>query len=440
MKGSKSKKALIVLMAVIMVLAFGIQCYATEGTDGEEGTQTAGSKVTIERKIETTNGSVSFILTGVNFEEGKEYEYTLSKTKGVPENARFIGISMDYNKKQVMITVTDESYFTTDKEKEFLIRKTNTAYLFVREKGTENYILEKEMLNLELPLDSVTSVKVADNSDYSHSLGVMEDEASRYDGGLFIGKDEENLLYNFSRKDVSYVFKKIDDTKIITEYSEDKNSEKILSSIKSKDIPDKGWKSLDDTYYIFRNDFWGFDRANIYKRSLPTDKGLYVLYLKFYKDGNKVVYAAPYVYDNLGANSDPGTETELTATVSYNPTETTTGTVTATIKTNKKVNKVEGWNISDDGKTLTKTYSKNQTETVTLEDEDGKKKNVDVKVSNITIKIAEDDGKDEGKDETVAPGKKLPQTGESYVVLAVAGVVVLAGVVGVVRYRKYKGI
>lgn len=255
-----------------------------------------------------------------------------------------------------------------------------------------------------------------------------------FDGGLFIGKDEENLLYNFRREDVSYVFKKIDDTKIIAEYSEDKNSEKILSSIQSKDIPDKGWKSLDDTYYIFRNDFWGYDRANIYKRSLPTEKGLYVLYLKFYKDGNKVVYATPYVYDNLGANSD--SVTELTATVSYNPTETTTGTVTAIIKTNKKVNKVEGWTISDDGKTLTKTYSKNQTDTVTLEDEDGKKKNVEVQVSNITTKIAEDDG----KDETVTPATKIPQTGEKYGIFIVAGTVVLVGAIGVIRYRKYKGL
>ena len=434
MKGNKSKKALIVLMAVIMVLAFGIQCYATEGTDGEEGTQTAGSKVTIERKIETTNGSVSFILTGVNFEEGKEYEYTLSKTRGVPENARFIGISMDYSKKQVMITVTDESYFTTDKEKEYLIRKTNTAYLFVREKGTEKYILEKEMLNLELPLNSVTSVDVINNT------GNVNDK------GLFIGVSGSKVLYDFERENISYVFKKIDDTEIITKYQKDKNSESILSNMKQEDIPSNGWKVLDDNRSS-RTNAWNDEKSNIYKRSFPTDKGLYVLFLKFEKEGNKVVYAAPYVYDNLGsANSepgkepDPGTVTELTATVSYNPTETTTGTVTATIKTNKKVNKVEGWTISDDGKTLTKTYSKNQTETVTLEDEDGKKKNVEVKISNITIKIAEDDGKDEGKDETIAPGKKLPQTGESYVVLAVAGVVVLAVAIGVVRYRKYKGI
>lgn len=164
MKGNKSKKALIVLIAIIMVFVFGIQCFATEG---EEGTQTTGSKVKIHREVDGTNGSITFILTGVNFEEGKEYEYTLSKTEGVPESARFIGSAIDYSKKQVMITVTDESYFTTDKEKEYLIRKTNTAYLFVREKGTEKYILENEMLNLELPLYSVTSVKMTDNSDYS---------------------------------------------------------------------------------------------------------------------------------------------------------------------------------------------------------------------------------------------------------------------------------
>lgn len=426
MKGNKSKKALIVLIAVVMVFAFGIQCYATEGTNGEKGTQTTESKVSIEKKVEGTSGSISFVITGVDFEAGKNYEYTLSKTEGVPENAKFIDVSMDYSKKQVMITVTDDSYYTNDGERESLVRKVNTAYLFVREKETQKYILEKTKLDLTLPFKSVLSVHLCENS------------SGEYAGGIKIGTNSKYQLYNFELKDISYVFEKVTDNTVIDKYQKSKNSDEILDPLKNSDIPDSKWDKLTFPNY--------FADANIYGESMPKDNGLYILWLKLQKDGNKVVYGA-WIYDKLGAASsnpekepDSGTVTELTATVSYNPTETTTGTVTATIKTNKKVNKVEGWTISNDGKTLTKTYSKNQTETVTLKDEDGKTKNVEVKVSNITTKIAEDSGKDQGKDETVVPSKKLPQTGESYVVLAVAGVVVLAGVIGVIRYRKYKGI
>lgn len=120
----------------------------------------------------------------------------------------------------------------------------------------------------------------------------------------------------------------------------------------------------------------------------------------------------------------------MTTTVNYNPTESTT--VTATIKTNKKVNKVDGWTLSDDGRTLTKTYSSNITEELTLVDEDGLKKNVEVKVSNIINKTTEDT--------TVTQETKLPQTGVN---LTIVVVIAITGVIAVVIYNKnkeYKGI
>lgn len=96
---------------------------------------------------------------------------------------------------------------------------------------------------------------------------------------------------------------------------------------------------------------------------------------------------------------------ELTATVSYDPTTKTTGTVKATIKTNKKVNTVDGWTLSDDKMTLTKTYSKNATETVHLIDIDGMTKDVVVTISNITTPT----NNDKNDDTTIASGV-LPQT------------------------------
>lgn len=125
---------------------------------------------------------------------------------------------------------------------------------------------------------------------------------------------------------------------------------------------------------------------------------------------------------------------ELTATVSYDPTTETTGTVTATIKTNKKVNAVDGWTLSDDGMTLTKTYSTNSTETVHLVDVDNMTKDVEINISNITSST------NTNNDTTTAPITKLPQTGISCGIVVALAIGVVVGIILFFKYRKMKDI
>ena len=128
---------------------------------------------------------------------------------------------------------------------------------------------------------------------------------------------------------------------------------------------------------------------------------------------------------------------ELTATVSYDPTTNTTGNVVATIKTNKEVNKVDGWTLSDDGKTLTKTYSTNATETVHLVDLDGMTKDVEVKITNITSSTSKQDNE---KDNTTAEGT-LPQTGVNMTIsIAIIIAIILIAVALYKKYNSYKDI
>ena len=132
---------------------------------------------------------------------------------------------------------------------------------------------------------------------------------------------------------------------------------------------------------------------------------------------------------------------ELTATVSYDPTTETTGKVTATIKTNKKVNKVDGWNLSDDGKISTKVYSENKTEIVHLVDEDNMEKDVEIKISNIIAEESKDEIKEEPKedtkkqlDETTAK-ERLPQTGLG---IGLTVSIIAISLICVISYTKYK--
>lgn len=122
---------------------------------------------------------------------------------------------------------------------------------------------------------------------------------------------------------------------------------------------------------------------------------------------------------------------DLTATISYDPTTETTQTVQAIIKTNKKVNEVEGWTLSEDGKTLTKTYSTNVTETVHLVDLDNMTKDILVTINNI--KSVNSDNDNNKFDKTIATGK-LPQAG---VDITIIFVILLTVVICLITYKKY---
>ena len=76
-------------------------------------------------------------------------------------------------------------------------------------------------------------------------------------------------------------------------------------------------------------------------------------------------------------------KTELTAVVTYSITELTNQNVVATIKANKQLQAISGWTLLSDKQTMTKTYTGNKTETVTIKDLAGNTATVTVKIANI---------------------------------------------------------
>lgn len=72
-----------------------------------------------------------------------------------------------------------------------------------------------------------------------------------------------------------------------------------------------------------------------------------------------------------------------TANISYSTTTQTTEPVTVTIKANEKIVSTDGWQLSSDELTLTKTFTENTTETVTIRDLAGNYNTVSVIVANI---------------------------------------------------------
>ena len=74
------------------------------------------------------------------------------------------------------------------------------------------------------------------------------------------------------------------------------------------------------------------------------------------------------------------------AQVSYSTTELTNQDVVVTIKANEKIQKVDGWILSTDNLSLTKTYVANKTENVTIKDLAGNTTTVTINVANINKK------------------------------------------------------
>lgn len=69
--------------------------------------------------------------------------------------------------------------------------------------------------------------------------------------------------------------------------------------------------------------------------------------------------------------------------VKYSTKEETDNPVIVTLQANERVQKVEGWTLSEDQMKLTKTYEKNTTEKITIKDLSGNVTEVQVKIENI---------------------------------------------------------
>ena len=113
--------------------------------------------------------------------------------------------------------------------------------------------------------------------------------------------------------------------------------------------------------------------------------------------------------------------------VKYSTTKTTTENVTVEIVANEQITGIEGWSLSSDKTTLTKTYSQNKEEEVTIYDLAGNSRKVSIKVNNI-----------EKKDNTTAD-VSIPKTGKNVIIISLT-CVLLVGIVSYIKLRKFKGI
>ncbi len=108
------------------------------------------------------------------------------------------------------------------------------------------------------------------------------------------------------------------------------------------------------------------------------------------------VYAM-YHYDyRINAFSLTRDISKITYSLQKSDNEYTNKDVTLEITTNKKIYPIEGYLLSDDGKKLTKNFTKNDTETIVLKDNSGNKEEVICEINNIDKVLPQINGINDG--------------------------------------------
>ena len=164
---------------------------------------------------------------------------------------------------------------------------------------------------------------------------------------------------------------------------------------------------------------------------------------------------------NTNSSSSASGSTGVTAipTTTNNTTNTTTtannkSTVTVTVTANKEVQALQGWTLSANKKVLTKQYTANTTESITLTDTAGNKSDpIQIKVDLSLTNGGTNVDYTLGNSDTTKPSASvkytkttgtangnLPKTGVDYTALIIMAVCAISGVYAYLKIRDYNTI
>lgn len=403
------KKIKIILIIVIIMIGIGENVFA------ENNTYKIEKSITEYISWESNEGGdIVISISNINLNSTSTYKYKLKYNNLETGYYEITSANIENNVLQ----------FTLDKSKEDILKIlkiTDSAYLTVQElleDNTTRKIMENEKIDISLSLSK------------AYKIGHF---SSGYHG----------IAHTYGIEDIYYKYVKVENEEVIKKYLEyletyDQHDsqywgfyvDNLIDKINiSKEIPTTGWEKL----------------TKESTSTQPSEEGLYYIWIKAPKtEHNKELVGCVFSkrFKDIGVLKNQLKDVQeknktLIATVSYNPNTETTENVVATIKTNKKVNKVDGWILSEDGMSLTKTYYNNTTEKVHLIDVDNNETDVNITINNINKNNSNKNNNN--KDTTVATGR-LPQTGLDKVMVFGILAVIIVALVFFKRYYNYKDV
>ena len=224
------------------------------------------AEVTVEKIVTNTDGSIDYIIKGLTLEEGESYQWAIEKAQNATITNWYDVTAPEYSNGTIKISV-----LSTNANHLAILKATDTAYITIRKKDETTNVLSEQKVDLTLPLLKAYTVKNTGNT--LKSLTAFEITG----------------VYGIVGSNVSYKLEKISDANIVNNYIDNNHD---LSGLKLKGI--ESFPSLSDTSWksINRDPFGSYGITN---GNLPTEDGLYYIWLKNSSTGIKTVYGQAVV-------------------------------------------------------------------------------------------------------------------------------------------------
>ena len=428
---------------LILLFSFLMMATISNATDG----------VTVKREFVGSDATMNFEFSGLILnKDNKKYEWGFTELKNDEITKWYDLADFTNNKANVIIDPKIDSIAN-------IVNKSDSGFVTIREKGS-NIVMEPKEVDLKIPLLELTDKPIINNGDK-----------------FSISRENCISLKLHDTFNLSYQFEKVTDSNLINKYRELKNisasKKDIINSLEKiiiKNPSSSSWTNWDYQTggYSYRDTRYGspMDKIKV------NDDGLYYMWIKAYKSGLKTVYGVSLI-DNLGtnvplegislsSNYDIRVGDERKLNLEYKPTQASNREVTwesedksiATVDSEGRVKGIKAGStkiiaISKDGNKRATTvvnvtekgniYAGSSDNGKVVNDSLNNKQNVNNTnqggANNKETIISAND-----KDNTTAKGR-LPQTGESLIIISSLLVIGLATIFGIRIYNKnFRGI
>lgn len=310
-----------------------------------------------------TNKNIYIELKSGKDRNGKEAKTTYSINNGEEETtSKILKDDGEYN---IRVRTTDENGNKSENQYLIKIDKTNPKVGEISmsyEDGSKYTSGEYTNQNIGIIVKNGTDSKSGHNKTEYTINGINQTQAQKVlsqSGQYDITVKTTDNAGNYSKYDYKVI---IDRTSprayIMYEKQDNGNLKSIIKANEAiQELP--GWELSDDETYLTK-----IYNVNKSEELVIKDKA-----------GNE---------QKVSVNINDVTNTDFDAEITYSKKTFTNENVTVTISSNRELKDMYGWNISADRKSLTKIYTSNATENVSIYDIFGNYKVMKIEVNNIT--------------------------------------------------------
>lgn len=309
----KNKRILLIIILAIALFLIPNICKATDTFTTSDGI--------VVKKVVTgfSNGSIELDINNITLSSEGNYEWGISTATTSDSVTKWYVLGdINTSKKTAKLNLTvQESNILA------ILRKTDTAYLFIKD-SDNSLIINGLELDLTLP------------PLYAFEYYIWLDSYYIIGGNLSSVKQWNGATYNI--KNAYYKFEKITDEALISKYKQASLDGTSLTSVfsidKSKVENIENWTACTRDY--------SYPFTKIDESKIPTDQGAYYLWIKAKDTDSKTVYGCLIVnidldgpvVEKIGVSSpDSGTyKTEQTIKINVDFSEPITGSTVPTLK------------------------------------------------------------------------------------------------------------